>query len=152
MEQTERLKSLLAEQDYRVTKPRLEVFKALAVTHDPLSTVEIANQLQGAVDRVSVYRVIDVFEKVGIIHRVWMGFKSKVELSEAFSPHHHHFTCIKCGKTTGLRSEGLENELGVLEKANNFTLTHHSIELKGICEGCQKTAEQTIEQSSAPTL
>ena len=136
MEQIERCKRLLAQHGYSTTQPRVAVFEALAAAADPISITELASQLTD-VDRVSVYRTVDIFEKVGIAQRVWSGFKSRVELSEAFSPHHHHFTCSKCGATIGLHSERLEQELAGLEKEHGFELTGHSIELSGFCINCR---------------
>lgn len=146
MDQIDRLKSLLTERGYSITKPRLEVFRVLAANEEPLNVTDIVARLSTKVDKVSIYRTIELYEKIGIVHRVWTGFKSKVELSEAFSPHHHHFTCIKCGKTTGLRSEALEKELENLESDQHFKLTHHSIELKGFCEDCIRQVNITHEK------
>ena len=135
MDQLERFKKLLSEQDFSITKPRMDTFKALLATDEPIAVTELSTRLS-KVDKVSIYRTIELFEKVGIVQRVWSGFKSKIELSEAFSPHHHHFTCINCSKTVGIRSDELERNLEDLESKNGFKLTHHSIELKGYCQSC----------------
>ena len=135
MDQLERCKRLLAQQGYSITRPRLAVFEVLLAAEDPLAITDIARELID-IDRVSVYRTIDLFEKVGIVQKVWSGFKSKIELSETFSPHHHHFTCTKCGNTIGLHSEKLEADLAALESQHGFKLLQHSIELSGYCANC----------------
>lgn len=135
MDHLERFKKLLAQHGHSVTKPRLAVFKALLDSKDPLAVTQLAEQLPD-IDRVSVYRTIELFEKITIVQRVWSGFKSRIELSEAFSPHHHHFTCSRCGDTIGLHSVQLENDLSQLEAVHGFKLTHHSIELSGYCANC----------------
>lgn len=132
-----KLEKLLKEKGYSVTKPRLRIFNFLHETSEPLAVTELAKSLDD-VDKVSVYRTVDLFEAAGIVHRVWTGFKSRVELSEEFSPHHHHFTCVNCGKIISLQSEELEKGLKRLEDKNGFNLTHHSIELSGHCEDCHR--------------
>jgi Fe2+ or Zn2+ uptake regulation protein len=72
-----------------------------------------------------------------VVDRVWNGFKSRIELSDAFSPHHHHFTCVSCASTVGVESDEIETALQKLENSNGFSLTHHSIELRGFCENCK---------------
>ena len=133
-----RLGKLLGEQGYSVTSQRTRVFEALRKAEEPITIIELADRLKN-VDKVSVYRTIDLFEKVGVTHRVWTGFKSKIELSEAFSAHHHHFTCIKCGKTIGLKSEKLENHLKDFEQEHDFELVQHSVELSGYCVDCKSS-------------
>lgn len=135
MDQVERLKKLLNGHGYSVTKPRVDIFKFLLKASEPIAITELSAGLK-TVDRVSVYRTVELFEKIGIVQRVWSGFKSKIELSEIFSPHHHHFTCLKCAKTFSIHSNEIEKELEILEHTNGFKLTHHSIELSGYCKRC----------------
>lgn len=126
---------LLKKHGHSLTQPRLRVFEALQETNEPITVVDLADQLL-SVDKVSVYRTIDIFEKIGVVHRVWTGFKSKIELAEAFSSHHHHFTCLKCGRTIPLESAVLEQDLKGLELIYGFTLLQHSVELGGHCSDC----------------
>lgn len=144
MDRKERLKQVLSENGYSVTSQRLRVFNELQKADEPMTVVDLAGRLTN-VDRVSSYRTIELFEKIGIIHRVWTGFKNKVELSEAFSSHHHHFTCIKCGKSTGLKSELLERELKNFETEHGFKLVQHSVELNGYCANCKTSSLSTTE-------
>lgn len=135
MDTDSRLEKILKENGRSVTRQRLMVFNVLREIDQPITTVELAKKLPG-LDKVSVYRTVELFENIGLIHRIWHGFKSKVELSEAFSPHHHHFTCVKCGKIIGLKSDKLERDLAEFESEHGFKLTHHSVELSGYCTDC----------------
>ncbi len=137
MARENKLEKILKDHRYSLTRQRLAIFNVLSEIEEPISVVNLVDKLP-EVDKVSVYRTVDLFEKVGIIHRVWTGFKSKIELSEDFSSHHHHFTCINCGKTINLSSDRLESDLHQLEKSNNFKLVHHSVELSGFCNGCKE--------------
>jgi Fe2+ or Zn2+ uptake regulation protein len=131
-----KLEKLLKERGHSITRPRLAVFEILQKTTRPLSVAELARKLD-KIDRASVYRTVELFEAAGIMHRVWTGFKSRIELSEEFSDHHHHFTCISCRRIISFESQEIEDYLEELEAANEFKLTHHSVELSGYCKNCK---------------
>lgn len=136
MEPVDKLKSLLKNQGYSVTRPRTIVFGVLNEAHEALTVAQIIEKSAG-IDMVSVYRTLQLFEKTGVVHRIWNGFKSKIELSEDFLPHHHHFTCRRCGSSMAIESDDLERSLHALEGVYGFDLKQHSVELSGYCSKCQ---------------
>lgn len=136
MNPLDKLSSLLKNQGYSITRPRTVVFQVLIDAHDALTVAQIIEK-SSEVDMVSVYRTLQLFEKSGVAHRVWSGFKSKIELSEDFSPHHHHFTCSRCGSSVAIKSDELERSLHALETVYGFALKQHSVELNGYCNKCQ---------------
>lgn len=131
-----KLKTTLRDARYSTTKPRLEVFNQLA-TAGPSSVSRLAEQLEPQVDRATVYRTVELYEKLGIVNRIWHGFKHQVELSEIFTPHHHHARCRNCGSTTDIASPELEASLSRLAKDHGFLALGHSVELLGYCQKCQ---------------
>lgn len=131
---------LLKEHGYSLTKARMAVFLAL-IGQEPLSMREVVLQARG-VDRASVYRAIDLFEKLGIVQRLNTGWKYKIELSDRFAEHHHHLTCKQCGRTVALNEQQLEQFIENLAVEHGFRPTGHQIEIQGICADCQtKKAE-----------
>ncbi|HTE21496.1 MAG TPA: transcriptional repressor [Candidatus Limnocylindria bacterium] len=128
---------VLKQNGYSLTKTRQQVFNALADS-DALSMSQLTRKLQHKMDRASIYRTIDLFEKLGVVNRLQIGWKYKLELSEAFAGHHHHAACMQCGKVTAFE-ENPELEAGIhaLSKELNFQLTSHSLELRGLCPTCQ---------------
>jgi len=90
-------------------------------------------------DRVSVYRVIELFEKLGIAQRINIGWKYKIELSEVFLGHHHHMTCLTCGRVIAIKDhDTLERLITELSSTAGFTLTAHQLEMQGYCERCSQ--------------
>lgn len=130
-----KLKSTLKEAGHSATKRRTMVFLCLQ-EHGPLSVGALARQLAGELDRATVYRSIELFEKLGIVNRIWHGFKHQVELSEIFTPHHHHALCQNCGRTIDISSSDVESALASLSKKHNFLALSHSVELVGYCDKC----------------
>jgi Fur family ferric uptake transcriptional regulator len=137
MERREKLRATLSRHGYKVTSVRQRVYEELAKASQPLSNAQLIRSLHD-LDKVSIYRTIALFELIGIVHRIWNGFKSSIELSDAFSPHHHHFTCTNCGKVVSFKSEEIEKALHALETDLHVTISQHLVELNGICDDCQK--------------
>jgi Fur family transcriptional regulator, ferric uptake regulator len=122
---------LLKQGSCRVTKTRLTIFEQL-YNQEPLSMHDLVQQSKG-VDRASVYRTVELFERLGIAQRLHLGWKYKIELTDRFAAHHHHLTCLACGKTIPIN----ERDLDELAAQHNFMPTAHQIELQGYCAACQ---------------
>src|SRR5215213_4062858 len=133
---THLLKNTLRASAYSITAPRQQIF-ALLQEHGPISTAQLVDKCQETIDRATVYRTVELFESLGIVNRIWHGFKSTLELSEIFMPHHHHAMCQLCGKTIDVTSQDLERAIGAVAKEHEFLPLAHSVELQGYCRDCQ---------------
>lgn len=120
-----------------VTQERLKLFAVLDDQDRPLTMNQLINACSPTLDRSTVYRTVDIFEKIGVAIRVYSGWKYRIELSEVFSSHHHHITCIRCGKIIPFEeSVGFERELQYIQQKYAFNITSHTLELKGLCKTC----------------
>lgn len=130
------LRKVLHDHGSKVTKPRLIVFQLLL--HQPPRSLSLLTQLaEDQVDRVTVYRTIDLFEKLGIVRRVTIGWKYKVELSEIFLDHHHHMSCLLCNRVIAVKeNHRLESLIQSLAQSSDFIITSHQLELQGYCQKC----------------
>lgn len=130
-------RDLLKDHGCFVTKSRLELFRILQ-NQPALSMKEIV-ALHNHTDQATVYRNVALFEKLGIIKRLQLGWKFKLELSDKFQHHHHHLTCNSCHKVIALsEDETLEVYLHNLAKQHGFVSTDHQLEISGVCPSCQK--------------
>lgn len=129
------LQQTLKAHSYSLTAPRKEILAALQ-RQQPCTTAELIRACKG-IDRVTVYRTVQLFEETGIVKRIWLGFKSVIELSELFTPHHHHLTCQRCGTTIEIHEDEVEEMLRDLAAKYHFALQHHSLELTGECPECR---------------
>jgi Fe2+ or Zn2+ uptake regulation protein len=131
-------KNLLSESGYRITDARKTTFKLL-ISAEPQTIRQILSKAKGKVDRVSVYRNIELFEKLGIAHRVYVGWKYKIELSDDFIAHHHHLSCISCDKIIDIEDEKhIDEFIEEVAKKFNFKPRRHQFEVDGYCLDCQK--------------
>lgn len=131
-----RLKETLKKSGYSLTEPRRIVFDALV--NGPISHARLADSVNERMDRATVYRTLDLYERLGIVNRIWHGFKSHVELSEIFLPHHHHAVCQRCGRAADIVSSQLEQLLAHIAKEHGFLAVEHSVEMSGYCSDCHK--------------
>lgn len=135
-EQIAHFKIILAEHGQHVTKARLATFKAL-ISARPQSMREVLQAVGPAADRVSVYRSIELFERLGIAHRVYTGWKYKLELSDAFVAHHHHLTCLNCSRVIDIEDEAhIDEFIHELAERFGFTPRRHQFEIEGYCREC----------------
>lgn len=129
--------TILKQQGFSVTQPRQVVFERLEAL-GPVSMNELITHLP-TIDRATVYRTVELFEKLNIVHRIQIGWKYKIELSDQFSHHHHHLACTNCGTITALPENPiLEAAIQTLGNEHSFTITDHQLEIQGLCQNCSK--------------
>lgn len=127
--------ALLAAHGYSMTRPRQQLFAALqrqpAVTLQQLIT-DLPDQ-----HPATVYRTVALFEKLGIITRLQLGWHSKLELSDSFQRHHHHFSCLNCGQVTEIPADAvIERRIQRLSQQAGFAASDHQLEIRGRCHAC----------------
>lgn len=136
-ESLEKLHTTLHESGYSLTDARKAVFNAL-LDREPLTMHELVKSVGTRVNRASIYRVIELYEQLGIVERLNIGWKYKLELSDTFASHHHHMTCLKCGRVQSFEeSPSISFELKQLAMESGFKETGHQLEIRGFCRRCQ---------------
>ena len=129
--------TILKANGYSVTKARQLVFELLQDS-EPKSMHELYAQANGELDRASLYRIIDLFESLGVVSRVNIGWKYKIELSDKFAEHHHHLTCLNCHKIIPINEHELEAFISNLASEQGFKPVEHQVEIQGFCRDCQR--------------
>jgi Fur family ferric uptake transcriptional regulator len=138
----DKLEQILKKRSYSVSSPRQVVFEALQ-NMEPQSMRELLAACQPKIDRATLYRTINLFEKLGIVQRLQIGWKYKLELSNAFQEHHHHLSCRQCGQLIPLpEDDRLEKRLHELADRVGFIPEDHQVEIRGLCKTCQQKKTQ----------
>ena len=134
---TEPMAATLKTHGYSVTESRKLVFTSL-LDSEPQSIGELAKTLKGSIDRASIYRVLALFEALDIVERLPFGWKYKFELSDSFTNHHHHATCVRCGKVVPFEESNIiKLALKNQSEAIGFLETNHQLEVRGVCDRCR---------------
>jgi len=139
------LQKVLKDNGYSTTQPR-KVVCDLLWNKEPQSMHELAERSKNLIDRASLYRVLALFEKLGLVRRVYIGWKYKVELSDVFTHHHHHISCLQCGRVVAITEDDeIEKLIHQLTERYGFTDPSHQLEISGHCPICTEKHEPTLE-------
>jgi Fur family ferric uptake transcriptional regulator len=99
----------------------------------------LVQRARGKVDRATVYRTVELFERLGIVHRLNIGWKYKIELTDVFTGHHHHFYCTNCGRMFDVpENPMLETMIETVAAKTAFSPRGHQLEIYGLCPNCSK--------------
>lgn len=131
------LHDVLKQNGYHLTSARTQVFSALK-SSGPCTITDIHSAVATSVHRASIYRAIRLFEELGIVRRIQIGWKYKLELSDVFNDHHHHAHCISCHTIISLPlNNRLERLIFDDAEKQKFKIAEHNVELYGYCEQCR---------------
>jgi len=130
------LEFIFARESLRMTTPRMAVFETMQSAETPLSIGDIVRKCP-AIDRVSIYRTIDLFITLDIAEVVTVGWKKQYELTSPFLSHHHHLFCTNCGSLIDIHSKKLEQAIAAVARDYDFTPSEHKFEVSGLCKKCQ---------------
>lgn len=123
---------------YKITGPRMAVLEVLAKANTPLSAYDIEKEIPKniPVNIVTIYRVLEVFEELKIIHRIMstQGYK-RCEFSEA-SGCHHFAVCKKCDQVEEFVEQNICSKKANLPKNLSFKQLEHVSEYIGLCSKC----------------
>jgi Fe2+ or Zn2+ uptake regulation protein len=134
------VKASLKKAGFKVTPTREEILKLFS-THNcsPISAEDILLKLKKEkIDRATIYRNLQSFEKAGIIKKV--SLQQKADYYELANHHHHHIICKTCGDIEGFKNCNLDSlKKTVLKNSKAFgSITDHSLEFFGECDNCRK--------------
>jgi Fur family transcriptional regulator, ferric uptake regulator len=129
----------------RLTQPRVAVLACLLASGSATSHLDVAGMLADhhAVDRVTVYRVLEWLVKQGIAHRiagddrVWR-FMVNTQTPAKSAPsgqhgHHAHFTCQTCGQTFCLDKSAPKVDVKL---PKGFRTSEVDLMVRGRCAQC----------------
>jgi Fur family ferric uptake transcriptional regulator len=131
----------------RLTQPRVAVMACLLASGRAASHLDVAGALADhhAVDRVTVYRVLEWLVNQGIAHRiagddrVWRFMINPPPVSataavKAAAHHHHaHFTCEACGQTFCLDKAAPKVDVKL---PRGFRTSEIDLVVRGRCAAC----------------
>ncbi len=143
------IESILQKHGLRATLPRRIVLEAMQQIGKPATQREISDWIQAqghGVHFVTVYRILETFEKKHIVHRHPSSGGFTLCSVPAVPGHHdtsasratcHGFlSCKSCGKVEEFLNEALATLEKRIAKEAGFISTSHINEIVGICSSC----------------
>jgi Fe2+ or Zn2+ uptake regulation protein len=132
-----RIRSLLNEQKFRLTRERqmlLELFSECSRMVTPAQLYELALEQNLKIGLTTVYRLLEVLTKTGLA----TPFLIEGVIYYAFCgcDHHHHFVCLSCHHVLDMRES-----CPTFDVPDNFKVESHRLDLFGKCSTCQNPSE-----------
>jgi Fe2+ or Zn2+ uptake regulation protein len=127
----------------RVTGPRTRVLELLDGEHRALSPYEIRDHLgrdRIRMDVVTIYRVLEVLERLGLVHRVYRTGGYVRCRRRDLDHHHHHLVCTGCGRVAEITGDRLDEVMNRAETDSGYRVAGHILELYGLCGTCREAS------------
>ncbi len=118
------------------TENRLLVVRALSGADHPQTPLELLAQLSGRMNRVTLYRILELLVERGVVARHNAGERAFRYCLGRGVTGHSHFHCTRCGATQCLDSALLEPGLSRILSGLPMRVDMAEVTLGGVCEGC----------------
>jgi Fur family ferric uptake transcriptional regulator len=131
---------LLKVSNLEATENRLRILEVIGNNNYPLSAGDILQTLErsGAINRVTVYRILDLLVDHGVVERLSTGgraFYYGLSPNDFHQPH-PHFYCKRCGQMDCLNPESLRIDTNPLWKTFPGRIDKVEVRVDGICKNC----------------
>lgn len=128
--------AMLALRGLSATANRLLVVDALAGAPGPATPAELLESLGARMNRVTLYRILDLLVERGVLERHNAGERAFRYCLRRGPAGHAHFTCGRCGRTSCLDSGLLADALARLASSLPMRVDTADVRLGGVCQGC----------------
>lgn len=123
----------------RITPQRHAILEYLINSMAHPTADEIYKALEGKFPNMSVatvYNNLRVFKDVGLVKELTYGDSSS---RFDFTTHdHYHAICESCGKIVDFQYPGLDEVEQFASHVTGFKVSHHRLEVYGLCPDCAK--------------
>ena len=124
------------------TPSRLRVLQVIGNNSSPVSAQDIFTTVSRTahINRVTVYRILDVLVEKGLVDRLSGGGRSLVYGLAANENHpaHPHFHCRSCGALQCLEPGSLKVDLRGIKRSFTGEIQGVAVRVDGICKNCLK--------------
>jgi len=125
------------------TPNRHRVLEVVGNNSSPLSAQQIFDTLSrnANINRVTVYRILDLLVAKGLIDRIRGGGRSFVYglAPNQNHPAHPHFYCKNCGSLECLTPQALDVNLQAMQRTFPGVIENVEVRVDGVCKNCLKT-------------
>ncbi|CAM4231809.1 peroxide-responsive transcriptional repressor PerR [Lederbergia lenta] len=123
----------------RITPQRHAILEYLIQSMTHPTADDIYKSLEGKFPNMSVatvYNNLRVFREVGLVKELTYGDASS--RFDFVTSDHYHIICEDCGKIVDFHYPGLDEVEQFASQVTGFQVTHHRMEIYGVCPDCSK--------------
>ena len=122
------------------TPNRHRVLEVIGNNSSPLSAQQIFDTLSRSdnINRVTVYRILDLLVEKGLVDRINGGGRSFVYglAPNENHPAHPHFFCKSCGSLECLNPQSLNVDLEPMQRTFAGLIENIEVRVDGLCKNC----------------
>ncbi len=123
------------------TLNRILVLTALSESDHPLRAKDVYEDLRQRhkLNRVTVYRILDLFAEKGVVSKISSGERSFCYCAcfGRWLQGHCHFHCTRCGKVECIDKDLLPLDEEALKNRLSMDVQHIELRLDGVCTSCK---------------
>lgn len=145
MEKNGDVKERLKECGLKSTKHRKAILDFMFCSSVPISAEQVYIQMieQGiSIDLSTVYRTLETLREKGLLIKHDRLNDTRALYEYDRREHKHYLVCLGCNKMLPIRHCPLEEYEKDLEKATDFVIAGHKLDIFGYCAECQKKGLQ----------
>jgi Fe2+ or Zn2+ uptake regulation protein len=123
---------------HRISTARRQVLEALYAATSPVTAEEIAGGLDGSLPRcddASVYRTLDLLERVGLVRHVHLGH-GPGRYAPASAGERDYFVCERCDEVRAADPRALEPVREAIARAYGWRVRFSHFPIAGLCPRC----------------
>lgn len=135
----------LKQSGVRITPQRHAVLEFLIEAEIHPTADDIYKALEGKFPNMSVatvYNNLRVFRELGLVRELTYGDSSS--RFDWNTSKHYHVICESCGKIVDFHYPSLDEVESLAEKVTGFDVSHHRMEVYGVCQECKQEKHQII--------
>jgi Fur family ferric uptake transcriptional regulator len=137
-----RLRAELGRRGIRVTRQRRVLLRVMETAKRHLDADQLlsrAKKIDPRIDRVTVYRTIDLLKRHGLIDELdLLHLRGHRHFYESHAQRDHiHIACLRCGKVREIESRLYERLKRQIERDLHMKITVTRTEIGGYCDACR---------------
>lgn len=124
------------------------ILETLSKEHAHLTSHQVYEEIRErlpAVNQSTIYRALERLANIGKVSVSDIGTGAAVYelLTDGL---HHHLVCLKCGRVMTIGHDEVREFFTAVQHKNHFDIVTNHLILFGICENCQVTTGNNIEE------
>jgi Fur family transcriptional regulator, ferric uptake regulator len=137
-----RLQAALVSRGLRLTHQRRTILGVVETAQQHLDAAQIlerARKIDPGIDRVTVYRTLNLLKRHGLIDELdLMHMQGEKHYYERRPQRDHiHMACLRCGKIMELESDLFDRLKGQIQRDCRFRIVVSRLEIGGYCSDCR---------------
>jgi Fur family ferric uptake transcriptional regulator len=142
MEAREQLKQYILKHGLKTSRQRELIADVFFSVGGHVSIDELLERVRSAdpkIGQATVYRTMKLLTRCGLAEARQFGDgHTRYEPVEDNHEHHDHLICTSCGKIVEFHNTQIEALQDRVAAEHGFLVTHHKMELYGLCESCRR--------------